>query len=292
MPGITFNRSHFLAALTRYCQQQGLSDLQQMTTRQWWHAVSRALAEQMAVSCQPAAVKGSTRHVNYLCMEFLLGRLTANNLLNLNWYDTLSDLLHQYNVQLSDLLEQERDPALGSGGLGRLAACFLDSMSTLKQPATGYGLNFEYGLFRQSFVEGEQREEADQWQRDTYPWFCHNSEKDLAVGFAGEVVSDDQGGYHWQPALILTGEAWDLPVTGYRNGISQPLRLWVARDPNPFDLGQFNQGKFLQARATAIEADNLTAVLYPNDDYPAGKRLRLMQQYFLCACTVGDIVRR
>ena len=289
MPQQSINDKAFDNIAQKYCRYFDVQSPKQFTLEQWYRVIAEGTLE-LAYG-KPAAKKNG-RHVNYLSMEFLIGRLTGNNLMNLGYYDAIKAYLANYDVALVDVLEQERDPALGNGGLGRLAACFLDSMATLGQNATGYGLHYQYGLFKQSFEDGMQKECADVWSRNSYPWHHYNPSKTQNIGFGGKIKLIKGNKYAWEPKLTIQGKAFDLPIVGYKNEVIQPLRLWQADSQQSFDLALFNDGKFLNADKTIVNATALTQVLYPNDNHKAGQKLRLMQQYFHCACSVADILAR
>ncbi|WP_040976907.1 glycogen/starch/alpha-glucan family phosphorylase [Necropsobacter massiliensis] len=280
----------FDSSVRKFCRYFDVESPEQLSLQQWYQIIAQSALD--LVYSKPAVKGTEERHVNYLSMEFLIGRLTGNNLMNLGCYEQIKSYLAQFQVELVDVLEQERDPALGNGGLGRLAACFLDSMAALGQNATGYGLHYQYGLFKQSFEQGEQKESADTWDRDHYPWHSYNVSKTQHVHFGGRIKLVHGDKYEWTPSLTIQGKAFDLPIVGYQNDIIQPLRLWQADSDQSFDLAKFNDGKFLTADKTIVNATALTQVLYPNDNHKAGQKLRLMQQYFHCACSVADILER
>ena len=234
------------------------------------------------------------KRVYYLCMEFLLGRSLKNNLFNLGIEEEARKALDSLEISLDSLYDQESDAGLGNGGLGRLAACFLDSLATCEYPAMGYCLRYEYGIFRQKLINGWQTELPDFWLDNASVWFHAHPEKSVEILFGGEVQEKWDNGKHYVSrtnATVVTAVPYDMMVSGYNSrGVSQ-LRLWSAKF-EAFDMSLFNSGEYARAVERKATIETITKVLYPEDNHPEGKSLRLMQQYFLVSATVQDIVRR
>jgi starch phosphorylase len=237
-----------------------------------------------------------SRRVCYLSMEYLLGRSLRNAALNLNLSGSLAEALNQLGLSEEDIAEREHDAGLGNGGLGRLAACFLDSCATLGLPVIGYGIRYKYGMFRQEIIDGCQVEEPDSWLRDGHPWEIERTEYQQLVQFGGRVEHhlDDEGRSHasWLDTHDVMAMPFDIPVPGYRSGTVNTLRLWSALATDDFDLEEFNAGSYTEAVATKTAAENITMVLYPNDASENGKELRLRQQYFLASVSLKDVLRQ
>jgi starch phosphorylase len=232
----------------------------------------------------------------YLSLEFLMGRSLGNALLNLGMTDVASQSLQRLSLRLEDLAEAEQDAGLGNGGLGRLAACFLDSCATLQLPVMGYGIRYEYGMFRQRIKEGRQVEEPDHWLRGGHPWEIERPEYIQRVRYGGrtEFFRGEDGTFRarWVDTNDVLAVPYDIPIPGYRNNTVNTLRLWRATATDAFDLGEFNAGSYPESVAAKNAAENITMVLYPNDASENGKELRLKQQYFLASASLQDIVGR
>ncbi|MBU0498900.1 MAG: glycogen/starch/alpha-glucan phosphorylase [Gammaproteobacteria bacterium] len=261
----------------------------------------------VALSCRSRFAEGmidtetrfdqaGAKRLYYLSMEFLMGRSLGNNLINLGIYREMDDALSRMGHRLSDVLESEFDPGLGNGGLGRLAACFLDSLASRDLPGYGYGIRYDFGLFRQEFRDGFQYERPDHWLSDASPWLIERPSESVIVPLYGHIehAEDQQGNYNpmWLGWDILIGVPYDLPVVGYGGETVTTLRLFSARAPDEFNMAIFNQGDYVRAVMEQIQSETVSKVLYPSDEIPVGKELRLIQEYFLVACTVRDIVRR
>lgn len=239
--------------------------------------------------------KHPTKMVGYLSAEYLLGRQLGNALLATGLVEIAEQAMEQCGIDIAELRAQEIEPGLGNGGLGRLAACFVDSLATMDVPCIGYGIRYEYGIFRQSFDEGgRQVEQPDSWLRLGSPWEFPHPERAVPVGFGGhtEAYRDEQGRERtrWVPDWQVLGVPYHYMVPGFRNGIVNTLRLWSAQATQAFDLQIFNSGDYTQAVQAQTVSENISKVLYPDDSTPQGKELRLQQQYFFVACSIKDFV--
>ncbi len=235
------------------------------------------------------------RVVCYLSAEFLTGPHLANNLINLGIYDETEEAMRKLGLDLETLIEREAEPGLGNGGLGRLAACFMDSLATLDIPAIGYGIRYEYGIFDQEIRDGWQVETTDKWLRLGNPWALERPEDAFEVKFGGhtERYSDGNGGFHvrWNPEKLVRGIPNDTPILGYRTNTANTMRLWSAQAVESFNIESFNTGDFFAAVRDKVNSENISKILYPNDEQIQGKQLRLEQQFFFVSCSLQHIVK-
>ena len=265
----------------------------------WWQAVVATVNEDIfgrLTDTQSTHAKNDARAVHYLSAEFLMGRLTINNLTNLEKFDIARDALKEFGLDINDVCEEEPDMALGNGGLGRLAACFMDSLATCKYPCVGYGIHYENGLFRQEIRGGKQVERPDSWREYGSPLEVCRPESIQNVPLGGYVdtqtAPDGTVTTVWHPSSIIQGVPLDIPVVGFRGASVAILRLWESRSTEQFNWDVFNAGGYVDAQTEKSLAETISKVLYPNDSTEAGKELRLTQQYFFCACSLRDILRR
>jgi len=246
-------------------------------------------------STASAYTQQGSRTVSYLSAEFLMGPYLGNNLINLGIHDSARQAVAELGLDLDELLRQEVEPGLGNGGLGRLAACFIDSLATLQVPCMAYGIRYEYGIFQQEIVDGWQVERTDKWLRFGNPWEIVRPEWAAEVKFGGhtERYTDELGRVRvrWVPARVVNGVPYDTPILGYRVNTANTLRLWRAEAPESFDFSVFNRGDYWGAVNQKVMSENITKVLYPNDEQVKGKELRLEQQYFFVACSLQDMLR-
>ena len=296
---VTINKSEFKAAVVRHLHCTLGTDENKANNHAWWKATCSAMQEQVLEGIrktQKTHYLNDTRAVHYFSAEFLMGRLLSNNLQNFGLFDVANDALNELGVSLSDVLEEEPDMALGNGGLGRLAACFIDSLATMELPAIGYGIHYEHGLFRQEIQGGAQIERPDSWRDYGNPWEICRPESIQEVSLYGYVETKygENGRIQkeWHPGHIVKGIPWDIPVVGYGGKTVNVLRLWQSKSSGYFNWDVFNAGGYVDAQVENVQAETISKVLYPNDETEAGKELRLIQQYFFCACSLKDIIRR
>src|SRR6516165_2072215 len=273
---------------------------QHATRRDWYMALAytvrdRMLDQYMATVNAITSRDTGTKVVAYLSAEFLVGPHLGNGLINLGMWEAAAEAVSRVGQDLSALLEEEEEPGLGNGGLGRLAACYMDSLATLNIPAVGYGIRYEFGIFDQAIRDGWQVELTDKWLRFGNPWEIVRSEIafDVKLGGHTEHYRDAHGRYRvrWVPENVVKGIAYDTPVPGYRVPTTNLLRLWKAEATESFDLGAFNVGDYYGAVHEKVVSETISEVLYPNDEPEAGKQLRLAQQYFFVSCSLQDMIR-
>lgn len=274
-------------------------DLRSATPLDVYRAISHATRDRLVhrwLQSKRTYFHHEAKRVCYLSAEFLIGRALAQNLLNLGIYHLAETSLDHRGLTLKDILEEELDPGLGNGGLGRLAACFMESLATLQYPAYGYGIRYEFGIFDQEIANGWQVERGDDWLRRGNPWEVPRHELSVGVNFYGRVEArvhaDGTKSMHWVDTQTVIGVPYDTPILGYKNNTVNTLRLWSAKASKEFNFSVFNDGDYRRAVEEKALSESISKVLYPNDESAEGKELRLKQQYFFVACSIADIIRR
>ncbi|MEM9399177.1 MAG: glycogen/starch/alpha-glucan phosphorylase [Verrucomicrobiota bacterium] len=274
-------------------------DQQSATKNDWYLSSCKAIQDRIIerlIATQAVHNTNNVRRVYYLSLEFLMGRLYSNNLYNSGVFQQVEQALNELGQDIEEIRNEEYDMALGNGGLGRLASCFLDSLATLDLPAVGYGIHYEFGLFKQEFNKGHQVELPDEWMKFGTPWEIIRPEYTTTVEIFGHVenVFDDHGNYapRWVNTKTVLGIPYDIPIAGYGTNTVNFLRLWESHPSEDFDLAAFNDGGYTDAVKDKVFAETISKVLYPNDKTESGKELRLVQQYFFVSCSLQDIIRR
>ncbi len=298
-PDIKVAKELFQAAFFRHLQLSLGKDKYSATAYDRYLGVAYAVRDRLIerwIQTQHTYYRQDVKRIYYLSMEFLMGRTLGNAILNLNLETVVEEALYDLSLDMEEIRNMELEAGLGNGGLGRLAACFLDSMATLQLPAYGYGIRYDYGMFHQTIKNGFQQEHPDNWLRLTNPWEIPRPEYTATIQFKGRVVTrkNAQGNvvFEWVDTEDVLACPYDTPIPGYANQTVNTLRLWSAKSADEFGLHYFNSGDYLEASKDIALAESISKVLYPNDTSMNGKELRLKQQYFLCAATLNDIIRR
>ncbi|XP_055386725.1 glycogen phosphorylase [Condylostylus longicornis] len=281
-------------SFNRHLHYTLVKDRNVATLRDYYFALAHTVKDNLVsrwIRTQQNWYEKDPKRVYYLSLEYYMGRSLQNTMINLGIQSTCDEAMYQIGLDIEELEDLEEDAGLGNGGLGRLAACFLDSMATLGMAAYGYGIRYEYGIFAQKIKNGEQVEEPDDWLRYGNPWEKARPEFMIPIQFYGRVI-DTPEGKKWVDCQIVYAMPYDNPIPGYGNNVVNTLRLWSAKSPIDFNLKFFNDGDYIQAVLDRNLAENISRVLYPNDNFFEGKELRLKQEYFMVAATLHDIVRR
>ena len=296
---MAFNAKEFKSNLTSRLKLQYGKDLSQATKHDLFDAVSASALDLIMdnwMKTRAAYDKKPTRQVYYLSAEFLMGRAMSNNLINAQIKDAVVEVLKDLDIDYTSIEDEEPDAGLGNGGLGRLAACFLDSLATLDYPGHGYGIRYQYGMFEQHIENGYQVEYPDNWLKHRDPWEIKRSDLTVQVKFGGNVgVRQNEKGedtFYIENAEVVNATPYDMPIVGYDTKTVNTLRLWQASSPDGFDLQLFNDMQYHRAVERQNDAENISRVLYPNDNGPLGKVLRLKQQYFFCSASLQDLINK
>ncbi len=294
-----FNAEEFKSNLTARLRRQYGKDISQASKHDLFDAVSASALEIITpnwMETRRTYEAKESKQLYYLSAEFLMGRALGNNLINAGILDGVKEVLKDMNVDIDLIEDEEPDAGLGNGGLGRLAACFLDSLATLEYPGNGYGIRYEYGMFEQHIINGEQVEFPDNWLKHRDPWEVKRSDLAVTVKFGGEIkygkTPDGQDRFYIENAEEITATPYDMPIVGFDCNTVNTLRLWQASSPNGFDLQLFNDSQYQRAVERQNNAENISRVLYPNDNGPMGKELRLRQQYFFTSASLQDLVHQ
>ena len=297
-PPATLDAATFKRCVLEHLLYTCAKEVREATAVDFYRAMAHTVRDRLVqrwIATQRTYLEHDVKRAHYLSSEFLTGRSLGLCLINLGLYATAEKMVSEQKLDLVDVLEREGDPGLGNGGLGRLAACFMDSLATLELPAVGYGIRYEFGIFEQRIEEGQQVERRDNWLQYGNPWEMPRHEDAQTVNFYGRVESrrapDGRLVYDWVDARQVIGIPYDSFIVGHETNTVNTLRLWAARATRDFDLQLFNEGDYLRAVEEKIDTENISKVLYPNDQTDVGKALRLKQQYFFVACSIADIVK-
>ncbi|MBT4147086.1 MAG: glycogen phosphorylase, partial [Gammaproteobacteria bacterium] len=297
LPKLGLGKKDFVADFKRYYSHRLGRDQNCRSPHYAYEALSLAISDRLVERWKDTYNtyrETDCKKAYYLSMEYLMGRTLSNAMLNLGVTDEVTQAMYDLGLDIEELIDSEPDAGLGNGGLGRLAACFIDSCATLQLPVTGYGLRYEYGMFTQAIVNGEQVERPDHWLKNGNVWEIERPEYTVRIKFGGKVVDaiNDQGGKKrmWVDTDDILAVPYDTPIPGYKNGTVNTLRLWKATATEEFKLDEFNAGAYAESVAAKNTAENISMVLYPNDANENGKALRLQQQYLLASASLQDIV--
>ncbi len=295
---LKINKEEFKANIVNNLRFAGTT-LENATKREIFDAVSKSAMNIITkdwLNTKSTYEKEEVKQAYYLSAEFLMGRAFSNNLVNLTIYSQVKEVLDELKIDVNIIEDQEEDAGLGNGGLGRLAACFLDSLATLGLPGHGYGIRYKYGMFKQKIVNGFQVEYPDKWLDYKDPWEIERREEAVTIKFGGKIIveKDETGREHFKrvDAELISAIPFDMPIVGYGNGIVNTLRLWQSESPNGFNLQVFNDQHYNTAVKDIIRAEDISRVLYPNDSGPSGKELRLRQQYFFVSASLQDLIKK